>query len=129
MKFILRLSSALAILLLLAPRSFAQASGSPKTPAPTKGTDGISSLEQAQAALRRQPHSAKLYIQLGQAHWNAGEYEAAFDAFKEALKLAPSSAEAHNWMGAFLMGRGSLTDAIAELRKAVSLDPQYARGY
>ena len=129
MKFILRLAPALAILLLLLPWSSAQSTGSRKSLAPTEETDTIPSVEQVQAAIQREPHRPKLYIRLGQAHWNAGEYEAAFEAFKEAVKLAPASAEAHNWMGAFLMGRGSLTDAITELRKAVSLDPQYARGY
>jgi tetratricopeptide (TPR) repeat protein len=129
MKFILRIPSALAILLLVVPWSFAQASGSRKSPAQTDETGPIPSIEQVQAAIQREPHSPKLYIYLGQAQWNAGEYDAAFAAFKEAVKLAPASAEAHNWMGAFLMGRGSLTDAISELRKAVSLDPQYARGY
>jgi tetratricopeptide (TPR) repeat protein len=129
MKFILRLSSALALLLLLVPWSSAQASASGKSVASTKETDTIPSIEQVQAAIQREPRSPKLYIQLGQAHWNAGDYEAAFEAFKEAVKLAPVSAEAHNWMGAFLMGRGSLSDAISELRKAVSLDPQYVRGY
>ena len=129
MKFILRLSSALAILLVLLPRSSAQAPGSQKSPAQTNETDSILSIGQVQATIQREPHNPKLYIQLGQADWNAGEYDAAFEAFKEAVKLAPASAEAHNWMGAFLMGRGNLSDAIAELRKSVSLDPQYARGY
>ena len=129
MKFILRLSSALAILLLLVSWSSAQASGSRKSTAPTKETDAIPSIEQVEAAIQREPHNPKLFIQLGQAHWNASEYEAAFEAFKEAVKLAPASAEAHNWMGAFLMGRGNLPDSISELRKAVSLDPKYARAH
>lgn len=129
MKFIRRFSSALAILLLMVPWTSAQASGSRKSPGPTNETDAMPSIEQVQAAIQREPRNAKLYIQLGQVRWSAGEYDAAFEAFKEAIKLAPTSAEAHNWMGAFLMGRGSLTDAISELRKSVSLDPQYARGY
>ena len=37
------------------------------------------------------------------------------------MKLAPASAEAHNWLGAFLMGRGNLPDSISELRRAVAL--------
>ncbi len=129
MKLILRLSSALAIFLSPALWSSAQSSGSQKDVAPPKQTDAIYSVEQVESAIQREPHNPKLYIQLGQAHWNAGAYESAFEAFKEAVKLAPASAEAHNWMGAFLMGRGNLADAIAELRKAVSLNPQYARGY
>ncbi len=84
-------------------------------------------ISELQTSLKHDPQNAKLYIQLGQAQWRSGDYQNAFEAFKQAIKLTPGSAEAHNWMGAFLMGRGNLPDAISELRKAVSLDPRYAR--
>jgi tetratricopeptide (TPR) repeat protein len=87
------------------------------------------SLAQIQASLRREPRNGKLYIRLGQAYWKNGDYQQAFDALKHAVALAPVSAEAHNWLGAFLMGRGNLPDAISELRKSVSLDPKYARAH
>jgi tetratricopeptide (TPR) repeat protein len=130
MKLTLRLASACVISLLLIC-NHAEASLSAEKPeqATEKETDGAPSIAQIQASLQREPNNATLYIKLGQASWNSGNYEPAFDAFKQAVKLAPASAEAHNWMGAFLMGRGNLPDSISELRKAVSLDPKYARAY
>jgi tetratricopeptide (TPR) repeat protein len=95
----------------------------------TQKHDEESSVIQIQASIKREPRNSTLYINLGQAYWKNGDSQQAFDAFKQALTLAPASAEAHNWLGAFLMGRGNLPDAISELRKAVSLDPKYARAY
>jgi tetratricopeptide (TPR) repeat protein len=95
----------------------------------TRQHDEESSVIQIQASIKREPRNSALYIKLGQVCWKNGDYQQAFDAFKQALTLAPASAEAHNWLGAFLMGRGNLPDAISELRKAVSLDPRYARAY
>lgn len=124
-----RLASACMILLFAVLWSVAQVSVPKQNPEPTTNAEELHSLEQIQAFIRLEPKNSKLYIQLGQAQWNAGQFPAAFDAFKQAVQLAPASAEAHNWMGAFLMGRGNLPDSISELRKAVSLDPKYARAY
>ena len=127
MKLTLRLASASVLsALFLIPRPV-RASISAQNPIPENETEATSSLEQLKASIQRQPQNAKLYIKLGQAYWNGADYQSAFEAFKQAVKLAPASAEAHNWMGAFLMGRGNLPDSIAELHKAVSLDPKYAR--
>ncbi len=119
------------ISVLLGICSSAEASLSTENPAqaPEKESYAAPSVAQIQALLQREPSSSKLYIKLGQAYWNNGDYQPAFDAFKQAVKLAQASAEAHNWLGAFLMGRGNLPDSISELRRAVSLDPKYARAY
>lgn len=129
MNITLRLASACVISLLLVICSPAEASLSTENPGQAKENDSALSVTQIQASLQREPGNSKLYIKLGQAYWNNGDYQPAFDAFRQAVKLAPASAEAHNWLGAFLMGRGNLPDSISELRKAVSLDPKYARGY
>lgn len=125
-KLSFRLARAGLISILLAVASSAKPSLSAGNPAQDKETPGTSSLTQKQAAIQREPQNAKLYIKLGQAYWNSADYQSAFETFKQALNLAPISADAHNWMGAFLMGRGNLPDSISELGKAVSLDPKYA---
>ena len=130
MKISSRLACASLICLLPVIAHSAEASLLTQDSLPTQGKDiEAPSLSQIQAQVQREPGNPKLYIELGRAYWNADEYQPAFDAFRQAVKLTPASAEAHNWLGAFLMGRGNLTDAISELRKAVSLDPKYARGY
>ena len=45
------------------------------------------------------------------------------------MKLAPASAEAHNWLGVVLLDRSDFPQGIAALRKAVALDPKHARAY
>jgi len=87
------------------------------------------SLTEIQAALTREPRNPKLYIKLGQVYWDRNDYQHAFDAFQQAVKVGPVSAETHNWLGAFLISRGNLPGAISELRKAVSLDQKYPRAY
>jgi tetratricopeptide (TPR) repeat protein len=124
----LRLTSACVVLVLLVA-GLAAVSSFAENPSKAKENDEDSSVIQIQASLEREPRNPKLYIKLGQAYWNDGDHQQAFNAFRQAVKLAPASGEAHNWLGAFLMGRGNLPDAIAELRKAVSLDPRYARAY
>jgi tetratricopeptide (TPR) repeat protein len=82
-----------------------------------------------EAAVQRNPFDLKRRLQLGLAYMDRGNLPHAADVFREAVKLAPASAEAHNWLGVALMGRSDLPGAVAELRKAVSLDPKYARAY
>ena len=125
MKTVLRFPFRFAALFLLLASNVASA----QKAASSKQMDELPSREEIQSSLRRDPANPKLYIKLGQGYWNGGDYQQAFEAFKKAVQLAPGSAEAHNWMGAFLMGQGNLPDATSELRKAVSLDPKYARAY
>ena len=49
----------------------------------------------------------------------AGRYEEAEKAFRKALEINPSHAEAHNNLGALLEQRGGLADAEVEFQKAV----------
>ena len=128
MRLTLRLASATLILLAVLVGGVAQVPPTDKQ-AQVNGTETIPPLSEIQSSIKRDPKNADLYVKLGQSYWNNGDYQPAFEAFKQAMALAPTSAKAHNWMGAFLMGRGNLPDSISELRKAVSLDPKYARAY
>jgi tetratricopeptide (TPR) repeat protein len=129
MRLTLRLASATVVLSAVFVRSLAQVPLPNDKPAQAKRTEAAASPSEIQSSIKRDPKNADLYVRLGQSYWNSGDYQPAFEAFKQAITLAPTSGQAHNWMGAFLMGRGNLTDSISELRKAVSLDPKYARAY
>jgi len=96
----------------------------PKTPATAK-----ESPQQIEAELQRQPGNANLYIKLGHTYWEENNFPKAFDAFQEATRVGPNSAEAHNWFGVALMQKGDFPTAITEFRKAISLDPKYGRAY
>ena len=68
---------------------------------------------------------------LSEAHTSLGftrlfydwDWPGAERAFKRALDLNPSSAEAHNWYRAYLTAMGRHEEAIAEARQALRLDP------
>ena len=128
MRLTVRLASTTLILLAVLVRGVAQAPPKDKQAQP-KERSSVPPLSKVQDAIKNDPKNADLYIKLGQSYWDSGDYQPAFEAFKQAIALSPASAEAHNWMGAFLMGRGNLPDAISELRKAVSLNPKYSRAH
>jgi tetratricopeptide (TPR) repeat protein len=94
-----------------------------------KSRPAPASVDQIEAAIKRDPANSKLYVELGLAYWDKNDSQHALDAFQQAVRIGPSSAEAHNWLGVALMEKSDLPGAIAELRKAVSLNPTYARAY
>jgi Flp pilus assembly protein TadD len=52
-----------------------------------------------------------------------GKYPEAVDAFREAIRLQPANALAHNWLGVVLVRQQKLDEAIAALTKAIRLQP------
>jgi len=53
--------------------------------------------------------------------------EKAIECERRALELDPALADAHTWLGAALLARGRVDEAMAALRRAVDLDPGQAR--
>lgn len=66
-----------------------------------------------------EPHAAlAMYKQLYEWDWEGAETE-----FKRAIAANPNYATAHQWYGEFLSSMGRYDESIAELEKAVKLDP------
>src|SRR5215813_6625467 len=78
---------------------------------PEKPSASVSQLE---SALKNDPKNPKLYVSLGLAYWDKNDYPRALEAFQQAVKIGPGSAEAHNWLGVALMGKADLPGAIVE---------------
>jgi serine/threonine-protein kinase len=78
----------------------------------------------ANSAIALDARSAEAYASLGFANfflkWN---WPAAEGQFRQALKLNPSYATAHQWFGNFLSDMGREDEALAEMRRALELDP------
>lgn len=68
-------------------------------------------------------------LEEGDRHLQAGRYDAAEQAFRQMVELAPDSVVAHSKLGAALAQQGRLDEAIAEFAKALSLHPTYAPAY
>lgn len=78
----------------------------------------------ASIALRLDPLSAQAYAAQGLSdslillEWRPGEEE-----LRNAVRLMPQNATAHNWLGVVLLAQGRFDAAITELRTAQDLDP------
>jgi len=77
----------------------------------------------AERALALDSTLAEGYTSLAEARVIAWDWEGAEQAFRTALALNPGYATAHQWYGFFLSKMGRHDEAIAELRRALELDP------
>src|SRR5438067_2395443 len=83
--------------------------------------------EDARRAVSLKPADSDYQANLGYVLWKLGRPEEAINAERSALKLNPTNTTAHYQLGRFLLRFGQqkdLPDAIAELRKALELDPR-----
>lgn len=78
----------------------------------------------ASRALAIDPALAEAYTSLAFANFFLQwDFAAAGQQFLRALELNPSYATAHHWYGNYLSDMGRENDALAELRRALELDP------
>lgn len=78
----------------------------------------------AERALKIDPSLAEAYASLGLARlWYGWDWPAAGACFKRALELNPSDISARQWYAGYLHTIGKGESALAELGKALELDP------
>jgi tetratricopeptide (TPR) repeat protein len=78
-------------------------------------------------AVKLDPKYALAHCYLGQDLWQQGKPDEAFICFKKAVLVDPTDARFHLELGAFLCDHKHDYDgAIAEYRKAITLDPTWA---
>lgn len=70
------------------------------------------------------PRSPENWLGLGSAYESVGDIAPARDAFLQARKAYPLSAEVSWQYGNFLLRQGELPSAFAEMRRAVEADPR-----
>jgi tetratricopeptide (TPR) repeat protein len=77
-------------------------------------------------ALSLDPHSATTWLDLAAAYESEGNTAAARDAFQQAKRVYPISAEVAWRYGNFLLRQNEIPVAFAEIRQSVSVDPKRA---
>ena len=76
------------------------------------------------AAISVDPRNVDAWTDLATAYESEGDTQAARDAFREAKRIYPLSAEVSWRYGNFLLRQDQITEAFAEIRRAVYVDPR-----
>jgi hypothetical protein len=87
--------------------------------------DAQAAIASYRRALTLDPHSAKTWMDLGAAYEEAGQTGAAREAYAEALKAYPISADVAWRTGNFLLRQGEFPEAFANIRRALEADPTF----
>src|SRR5580698_675197 len=77
-------------------------------------------------AISLDPHSATTWLDLAAAYESEGDAAAARDAFQQAKRVYPISAEVAWRYGNFLLRQNEIAAAFAEIRHSVDADPKRA---
>ncbi len=81
-----------------------------------------------QAAVAIRPNSDGARANLGFALWHLKDTRGAIEQCRQALRLNPRSAAAHNNLGYFLSGE-DLESAIKHYKSALEIEPSYRQGH
>lgn len=82
-------------------------------------------LEEAQKVVATKPEDYDALVGLGNAAYDAHEYEQAIEAYGRALKLRPGDPNVMTDLGTAYRNEGRLDEAIDLFRKARALDPTH----
>jgi TolB-like protein/cytochrome c-type biogenesis protein CcmH/NrfG len=75
-------------------------------------------------AIELDPNLGEAYASFGFYNtFHTWDWEAAEENFKKAIEFNPGYGTAHQWYATYLMIRGKHTEAVAELRRALELNP------
>lgn len=82
------------------------------------------SSEEARTALRAQPKNGAVYLALGQACLQSGDFARALSAFQSASRLLPRSGEAFYGAGLAYGGLKNASAAQAQFKRALAIEPR-----
>ena len=85
--------------------------------------------ERAEALILEFPGALKIWNLLGASNLGLKRFAEAESAFREAVKLKPNYAQAHNNLGNALHQLGMLTAASESFQRAIQLKPDYVVAY
>jgi len=82
-----------------------------------------------QSASLLNPTDVDIYISLGSAFYDKGDYANALATYRMALEVDPNNARIHCNLGFLLWGKGMIEEAVKEYEKSIKLDPNYDIAY
>ena len=92
-------------------------------PAPAPGdSDRVAALERQTQA---DPGNVNAWTQLGNAYFDAQQYEKAISAYRKSLELNPNNANVWTDMGVMYRRAGNPEEAIKAFDQAIAVDPKH----
>ncbi len=82
-----------------------------------------------QSAFLLTPRDIDIYINLGSAFYDKGDFDSALSVYKLALELEPDNSKIHCNIGYLYGGKGMIDEAIAEYMLAIECEPSYDIAY
>ena len=82
-----------------------------------------------QTAYMLTPEEIEIYINLGSAYYDKGDYDNALTIYRKALDLNPKNAKIHCNLGYLHWGKGDIDDAIKEYELSIRYNSDYDIAY
>ncbi len=82
-----------------------------------------------QAAYMLTPEEMDIYINIGSAFYDKGDYDSALSVYRKALELEPQNSKIHCNLGYLHWGKGDIDDAIKEYELSIRYDANYDIAY
>lgn len=82
-----------------------------------------------QTAFILTPKDIDIYINLGSAFYEKGEYNNALSVYRQAIELEPHNAKIYCNLGYLYWGKGQIEEAIKTYETAIKYDPEYDIAY
>ena len=91
--------------------------------------DSVSLFECVLARLGNDPYRTDIYFRLGNVYVAQNRLDEAIRQYREAIRLKPDYAEAHNNLGAAFLNKGQTAEAIGQFKEALRLKPDDAQAH
>ena len=79
--------------------------------------------------VKKSPHKARPYVNLGMAYLNEGAYDKALEITQKAIQIDPKAANAYQTLSIAFQKMGDLNQAIEMGKKSLEMDPTLYRVY
>ena len=108
---------------LIAPAAMKPFPSSPSPAVPS--ADWQRQIESLQSILKDDPKNVKALIQLGNAYFDADQFDRAIEAYSQALEVDPKNGDVRTDLGIMYRRKGNFDRAIAGFKKAAEDDPKH----
>jgi cytochrome c-type biogenesis protein CcmH/NrfG len=82
-------------------------------------------IELLQSILKNDPKNLKALIQMGNAYFDADQFDQAIEAYSQALEVDPKNADVRTDLGIMYRRKGNFNRALAEFKRAAEDDPKH----